>query len=169
MTGSWLWGKILFDKKSKERGNFMQENIWVMFDLPDEEEYPLHVSELREDEIYFDVLCEYEERKHINLEPYKLAENGNFMIWDYSGEKNTGLNCVLLYERYRKLQRVLETLLNQKGARELTFFHTEMGPPFNLKDYEEFNWKVEDFALELFKVSHRRNMIPPDFKVVFKK
>ena len=63
----YTWGKIKFSEKVEKIHDFEYENIWVMFELEDGDSYEaqLHVSPLEENEIYFDILCEYHKYKHL--------------------------------------------------------------------------------------------------------
>ena len=143
------WGKIKFKEKTKQLNNFKQENIWIMFDLPDDEKWPLHISKLEKNEIYFDILCDF--YKYTNVNPYDYSNNDDFFMidsYDRKGRED-------FYERLKKVQRVLETLLKQPDVIEVSFFNTWQGTLCCVEDYDEVNWKLEDFASEFFKLTEK--------------
>ena len=158
------WGKIKFDSKPQHLKNFEQEKIWVMFDLAEDESQGigLHVSELEENEIYFDMLCDYHKYEGQNVNPLDYSNNDDFLMRDIERE------CEKEYEeRISKIQRVLKTLLNILGVQEISFFNTEAGE-CSIEDYEQVEWNINEFALRFVKRAADNNWFPPTIKVVLR-
>ena len=99
----------------------------------------------------------------LGVKPSDYAYNDDFFTW-YDGE-----SIESFIRKIKKIQHILEKLLENPRVEKVTFFHDEMGPPGCLEEYEEVDWRIENFAIEFFNKMKKQAMITPTIMAVFEK
>ncbi|CDR31478.1 Uncharacterised protein [Acholeplasma oculi] len=163
--GVLTWGKLKFKYKPSKINNFEQEKIWVIFDIPDDKvPFPLHVSPLESNEIFFDILCDFSLHYDINpnIRPDDYMHNDIFFSLQYTKlnqQKETPILSVELYERLNSLRRIFDKLLQIDNVEKITIFNTELGSNTYLIDYTKVDWSSESFAYNFFKEMNKKRYV----------
>lgn len=165
---TFIWGKIKLRELPENFNSYKRDDILVFFDI---QKNDLYMSDLRNNEIYFNIACGYEKMAY----PYMYKMNylncdcTFFSLNAPKREKNLEPYFEKLFNRIKRLQEVITEIYERPEVESITYYHTDDGNDNSLDDYEKVDWKLNEFAEKFFEEMKKLHGFTPTIQIVWTK